>query len=201
MLSFRVLPRSILDTGTNADLPGSGPSRTTLPSCSAIGQTVCKLVTPTTPTDPTDTLYLFSFQSLAEHCPPSRSNGTPFISFNFISLQTIFLTTDRYTPSLHLHRLPLFQSALFPAVDLISLQPFTKCPSSKSFVLITIHFHGGVYPSQTEYVTTRTPSSHALCLGASVATPLMMYPVPGFSVGSDLHARKRRTGIHRHEAQ
>jgi hypothetical protein len=26
MLSFRVLPRSILDTGTSADLPGSGPS-------------------------------------------------------------------------------------------------------------------------------------------------------------------------------
>jgi hypothetical protein len=56
-------------------------------------------------------------------------------------------------------------------------------------------------PSQTEYVTTRTPSTHALCLGASVAIPLMMYPVPGFSAGSDLPARKRHSGIFLREAQ
>jgi hypothetical protein len=35
MLSFRVLPRSILDTGTNADLPGSGPSRAPHPASPA----------------------------------------------------------------------------------------------------------------------------------------------------------------------
>jgi len=98
MLSFRVLPRSILDTGTNADLPGSGPSRVPHLSSPTTGQTVYKLVMPTTPTDPTRTLYLFSFQSLAEPDSPSCSNGTPFIPFNFILLQILFLTTDGYTP-------------------------------------------------------------------------------------------------------
>jgi hypothetical protein len=62
------------------------------------GYSVCNLVTLTTPTEPTDTLYLFSFQSLAEPCSPSRSHGTPFISFNFILLRTLSLTTDGYTP-------------------------------------------------------------------------------------------------------
>jgi hypothetical protein len=64
----------------------------------AIGYSVCKLVTPATPTAPTGTLYLFSFQSLAEPCSPSCSNGTPSISFNFILLRTLSLTTDGYTP-------------------------------------------------------------------------------------------------------
>jgi hypothetical protein len=62
------------------------------------GYPVCKLVTPKAPTDPTSTLYLFSFQSLADPYSPSCSNGTPSISFNFILLQTLSLTTDGYTP-------------------------------------------------------------------------------------------------------
>jgi hypothetical protein len=62
------------------------------------GYSVCEVVTPTTPTDPTGTLYPFSFQSLAEPCSLLYSNGTPFISFNFILLQTLSLTTDGYTP-------------------------------------------------------------------------------------------------------
>jgi hypothetical protein len=67
-------------------------------SPAATGYSVCKLVTPTTPTHPTGTLYPFSFQSLAEPYSPSCSNGTPSISFNFILLQTLSLTTDGYTP-------------------------------------------------------------------------------------------------------
>src|SRR5260370_19782155 len=54
---------------------------------------------PTTPTDPTGTSYPFSFQSLAEPYSPSCPNGTSFISFRFILLQTLSLTTDGYTPS------------------------------------------------------------------------------------------------------
>src|SRR5258707_998825 len=34
----------------------------------------------------------------AAHSAPSGSNGTPFISFNFIPLRTLFLATDGYTP-------------------------------------------------------------------------------------------------------
>jgi hypothetical protein len=37
--------------------------------------------------------------------------------------------------------------------------------------------------------------------GSCSADLPMMYPVPGFSIGSDLQARKRHTGIHRREAQ
>ncbi|SRR6266436_8905376 len=54
---------------------------------------------PTTPTDPTGTSYPFSFQSLAKPYSPSCSNGTSFISFRFILLWTLSLTTDGYTPS------------------------------------------------------------------------------------------------------
>src|SRR5258708_25956975 len=32
------------------------------------------------------------------HSAPSCSNGTPFISFNFIPLRALFLATDGYTP-------------------------------------------------------------------------------------------------------
>jgi hypothetical protein len=117
MLSFRVLPRSILDTGANPDLPGSGPSRAPYPSSQTAGQTVYKLVTPRASTAPTSTWYLFSFQSFAEPYSPSCSNGTPFISFNFISLQTIFLTTDGYTP------LPPSSSTASSPISSISRRP------------------------------------------------------------------------------
>jgi hypothetical protein len=41
----------------------------------------------------------------------------------------------------------LLQSALFPVVHPISLQPLTKCSFRNSFALTTIHFHGGCTPS------------------------------------------------------
>jgi hypothetical protein len=98
MLSFRVLPRSILDMGTGVGLLGSGSSRATHPSSPTTGQTVCKLVTPTALMNSTDTFYPFSSQSLAERYYPSYSNRTPFISFTFILLQSLSFTTDGYTP-------------------------------------------------------------------------------------------------------
>jgi hypothetical protein len=48
-------------------------------------------------------------------------------------------------PSLFLGRHSI-RSPLFPAIHPFSLQPFTKCSSSNSFVLTTIHFHGGCIP-------------------------------------------------------
>jgi hypothetical protein len=83
----------------------------------ATGYSICKLVTPT-PTDPTGTLYPFSFQSLAEPYSPSCSNGTPFIPFNFILLQTLsFPTGGIPTPPLSIRlRSPIFSQRLCVSV-------------------------------------------------------------------------------------
>jgi hypothetical protein len=101
-------------------------------------------------------------------------------------------------PSLFLDRHST-RSPRFPAVDPFSLQSLTKCPSSNSFVLTTIHFHGGCTPPLKRNTLRQEPPLLTLC--ASVAIPPMMYPVPGFSAGSHLPARKLHTGIHRREAQ
>jgi hypothetical protein len=42
--------------------------------------------------------------------------------------------------------LSLLANPLFPPVHPFSLQPLTECSSSNSFVLTTIHFHGGCTP-------------------------------------------------------
>jgi hypothetical protein len=67
----------------------------------ATGYSVRKLVTPTTPTDPTGTLYLFSFQSLAEPYSASYSNVTPCIPFISLSLRTISFATGGVHPPPH----------------------------------------------------------------------------------------------------
>jgi hypothetical protein len=116
MLSFRVLPRSILDTGTNADLPESGPSGAPHPSSPSAGQTVCKIVTLTAPMDPTGTFYPLSFQSLVGPFSPSSSHGTRRIPFNFLPLRMLSIATDGYTPLPPLHRAPI--SFSFPQKSL-----------------------------------------------------------------------------------
>jgi hypothetical protein len=62
------------------------------------------------------------------------------------SLPDSFHCNGGVPPSRGLHRPPLLRSPRFPAVHPFSLQPLTKCSSRNSFVLTTIHFHGGCTP-------------------------------------------------------
>jgi hypothetical protein len=68
-------------------------------------------------------------------------------------------TQSAFGEGAHFHRLPLLQSALFPAVPPISLQALIKCSSRNSFVLTTIHFHGGCIPP---FATRHSPLATAL---------------------------------------
>jgi hypothetical protein len=107
------------------------------------------------PKDSNGHLYLFSFQSLVVPSSPSGSNGTLRIPFIFLSLWTTFFATGGTPPP------PIFldhhsvRSLRFPAIHPISLQSLTKCSSRNSFVLITIHFHGGCTPLYPERFVRR----------------------------------------------
>jgi hypothetical protein len=50
-----------------------------------------------------------------------------------------------FPPTPFLDRLSI-RSPLLPAIHPFSLQPFAKCSSRNSFILTTIHFHGGCIP-------------------------------------------------------
>jgi hypothetical protein len=146
---------------------------------------------------PTARLSSLLFSSSCGHFPLQQGGTPPSFTQSVLREGPLSLFPDRDS----------IRSAPFPAVHPISFQSFTKCSARNSFVLTTIHFHGGCIPSQTEHVTTRTLSTHAprLCAGAcpdrvGAAIPLMMYPVPGFSAGSALRPRKRHTGIFLREA-
>jgi hypothetical protein len=182
MLSFRVLPRSILDTGTNADLPASGPSRAPHPSAPATAQTVCKLVTLTAPMDPTGTLYPFSFQSLVGSFSPSCSNGTPFISFTFILLRTLSSSTGGYTP------LPPSSSTDASPICSISRRPSLFSSIAYKMLLPQL------------LCFDNDPFSWGVGEGSCSANLPMRYPVPGFSAVSEPQGQKRRTGIFLREA-
>jgi hypothetical protein len=113
------------------DVAHSAPTsqRISHPSAPLPGQTFCKLAAPTTPTAPTGTLHPFSFQSLAGPCSPSCSNEAPFISFNFILLQTLSLTTDGYTP-LPTKKVQLVPSEAegYPVFRPLPIFPDPACP-------------------------------------------------------------------------
>jgi hypothetical protein len=85
----------------------------------------------------------YPFRTLASHFKATVSSN-PFEIKRFRTLCKI-PGIGYPPPSLFLdrHSIP---SPLFPAAHPISLQPLTKCSSRNSFVLITIHFHGGYIP-------------------------------------------------------
>jgi hypothetical protein len=74
--------------------------------------------------------------------PDSSAQWTHLNPFPFNRLRTLSIAMGGVPPSSHLYTTPLLQSALFPVVHPISLQPLTKCSSRNSFALRTIHFHG-----------------------------------------------------------
>jgi len=78
-----------------------------------------------------------------QRSPDSSAQWTPLNPSPFNRLRTLSIAMGGVPPSPHLHRMPLLQSALFPVVHPISLQPLTKRSSRNSFALTTIHFHGG----------------------------------------------------------
>ena len=102
---------------------------------------------------PTARLSSLSFSLPCGHSP-LQQGGTPPSSLFFTQLAPSFegsvlreglpraLSAKGLLVSRH-----LLQSPLFPAIHPFSLQPLTKCSSSNSFVLTTIHFHGGGTPS------------------------------------------------------
>jgi hypothetical protein len=108
------------------------------------GHSVRKPVAPRASTALTGTLYLFSFQSLAEPYSSSRSNRTPFISCNFIFLQTLSLATDGYTPSPQKNPACPERSRRVP-----TLQDPEIRPARSRFSLFTDHESRGAVPPAT----------------------------------------------------
>src|SRR5882672_7743510 len=53
---------------------------------------------------------------------------------------------------------PSAQSRSFPVVDPLSFHVFTKCSSSNPFLLLWMHFNGGVYPPRPLLRKEATPS-------------------------------------------
>jgi hypothetical protein len=83
---------------------------------------------------------------------PSQQGGTPPPSL-FLDCQSL-------------------QSPLFPAIHPIPLQQLTKCSSHNSFVLTTIHFHGGGYTPLAPSLSRAhlSPARSSLC----VSVPLWL---------------------------
>ena len=104
------------------------------------GQTVCTLVTLRTPTD-TSIPFLFNRSSFLR--PRRRPTGS-YVSHLFSCPCEHFPPQQGGTPptSLFLDG-HLIRSRPFPAIHPSCFHMFTKCSSSNSFILITIHFHGG----------------------------------------------------------
>jgi hypothetical protein len=149
----------------------------------------------------------YPFRTLASHLKLTVSSN----SFGFRQLRTLCKIPGIGYPPLVTRHSPLATRHCSSIPFLFSLSSSISLRRGPTGSLLSSFLssdcgrfpsqQGGTPPSPTEYVSARTPSTHALCLGASVAVPPMMYPVPGFSAGSHLLARKRRTGIHRREAQ
>jgi hypothetical protein len=87
------------------------------------------------------------FRTLASHLDVTASSNSCEIK-RFRTLSKI-PGIEYPPPSLFLDRHSI-RSPLLPAIHPFSLQPLTKWSSRNSFVLTTIYFHGGVYPSQAE---------------------------------------------------
>lgn len=137
-------PRRIAAFASRMNLRDADPATT--------GFSVCKRVTPTTPTGPTGSLHPFSFQSLARSYSPSCSNGTPFISFDFILLRTLSLPTGGYTPLLYPERSSEGPVSTFPSLYFIfhsfaqgALCERTNCAflRNNSSICHTCAFDGG----------------------------------------------------------
>jgi hypothetical protein len=133
------------------------PNPPTAPRASTptTSQFICKLVTLRTPVD---SCIPFLFNHPSSFRLRRRPTERP--------ISPLFLCLCRCSPSQQgVHPLPLFildrhptRSLPFPAVHPISLQPLTICSSRNSFVLTTIHFHGGcIPPSFTQSVLREGP--------------------------------------------
>jgi hypothetical protein len=152
----RLQSRSSVLTLSGSAKPQQRPNPPAAPRASTptTGQTVCELVTLRTPTDSCIPFLFNHPSSLRLRRRPTECSISRLISCSCGRFSCQQGGTP--TPSIFLDCLSI-RSPLFPVVHPFSLQSLTICSSRNSFVLTTIHFHGGCIPLYPERPRRRAP--------------------------------------------